>query len=344
MGKLNGLSKCILICLNQIGSDRTISATFYILKGKKSSQTIQDIHLFDLTKYFCLFPDLTRKDYQRCLNELKKDNLIRFHDEFNVHLTEIGIITSQQQIIPKLNGFKYGKNAQIFWKRFFLLTQTTSNLNNGNNRFRPIITDEEIQYFIKNYLFKLNCTMEQLNNYLYEECFAFLQFRNQIECEIFVMKLTGSNKIGLTNKQIAFEMSMDEWDIHLIFQSILHDLLSQIEKFQTLNSICPMIEVNKIGDSALKTKKLLLLNKSVKEISMIRNLKQSTVEDHIIEIMMEDKNIPISLFVSINLQMKIIEVYRQVASKKLRELKQNLDENISYFQIRLVLARMGEND
>lgn len=341
---LDGLSKCIVYCLNQIGADRTISATFYILKGKKSSQTIQDIHLFHLTPYFCVFPELSRKDYDIYLNKLSKQKLIYFQDDNHVAVTEKGKNELSDIILPKLNGYKYGKNTQIFWKRFLLLTQTISHLNNKSNRFRPIVVDEDIQLFVKNYLLNNLVSKTQINDFLYEDCFKFLQSREKNECDIFVMKLTGSDKIGLTNNQIATKLEIDVWDVHLIFQSMMHDLLSRIEKFKVLSSICPKMELRKLSDSALKTKKLYQLNKTIEEISATRNLKKSTVEDHFIEIMMQDPTIPIEHFVSLENQNLIKDIYKQTTSKKLSEMKQMLNSDISYFEIRLVLARMEEYD
>lgn len=341
---MDGLSKCILSCLRQLGTARTISATFYILKGKKSSQTIQDIHLFKVSPFFCVFPDLDRRVYDSYLNELSKKQLIYFVDENNVCLTEKGENLLQELRIPKVNGFKYGKSTQIFWKRFVLIVQTISNLANNNNKFRPVMNDDEIQLFVKKYLLSIPTSKKQFNDSLYTECLMFLRSMERIECEIFVRKLTGMYKIGLTNRQIAHELSIHEWDVYLIFQSMMHDLLSRIEDFPLLYSICPMLEVKVIGNSAIKTKKLLEMNKTIEEISTIRHLKRSTVEDHIIEIVRNDDSFRVEQFTSVEKQKKIVEVYEQSQTKKLSELKQLLDDTISYFDIRLVLVRMWKND
>lgn len=340
---MDGLSKCILTCLNRIGSDRTISATFYILKGKKSSQTIQDIHLFKLTPYFCVFPDLLRSEYDNKLVELKKEGYVSFSENNILSITNKAREIICSELLPSLNGYTYGKSSQIFWKRLHLLTQTISNLME-NKRFRPNIVDEDVQFFVKKYVLTIQYSKEQLNRFLFEECYKFLQSRRKTECEIFVRKLSGANKIGLTNKQIAEALSVDEWDIHLILQSILHNLLEKIDEYPLLKSICPPFEIEKIGDSTNKTKKLIELNKSIDEISVIRKLKRSTVEDHIIEIVMNETNFPIEKFVSVDKQKIIQEIYNQLSTKKLKVMKENLESDISYFEIRMVLARMDIYD
>ena len=60
----------ILDCLVQINGERTIYSIFHILKGKKSSQTIQDSHLFEISHYFRIFPSLNRNDFQQTLMHL----------------------------------------------------------------------------------------------------------------------------------------------------------------------------------------------------------------------------------------------------------------------------------
>lgn len=337
---MDSLQKCILRCLHKINLDRTIAATYYILIGKKSSQTMQDIHLFELSPFFCLFPELTRKEYNHYLNELKKVDLIRFQDENHVLVTENGISILQTMNIPKVNGYKYGRIAPVFWKRLMLIIQSISNLNNQNNRFRPIVIDEDIQNFVKQYLLNVPFQVEQLNELLFQECYTFLQTRELIECEIFVRKLTGLDRIGLTDEQIATELAIDKWDVYVLFQSSIHHLLSRIEEFPMLQSIEPII-VKKLSDSTYKTKLLLQKNKTIDEISNIRRLKRSTVEDHIIEIMMNEPSIPLDSFVSIEKQKMIEDAYEKISSKKLKEIKQRLVEDISYFEIRLVLARLS---
>lgn len=337
---MDGLSICILSCLDKIGVNRTTTATFYILKGKKSSQTMQDIHLFKLTSFFYLFPDLQKNNYEWYLQNLYKEGFIQFQHENSVSITEKGIGRLQKINLPYINGYKYGKIAQIFWRRVLLIVQTTSNLIKNNNRFRPIVSEEDIHLFVKDYLLNIPFTREQLSNQLYGECLSFLQSRTRQECEIFVWKLTGSARISLTNKQIANKLGIQEWDVYLIFQSMMHDLVRKIEDFPLLQTICPRGEMQQLGDSTRKTYSFLQKNKTIDDIVTLRNLKRSTVEDHIIEIARSNPNFSIDTFITVDKRKRIEEIYTQKSTKKLKELKQYLDESISYFEIRLVLARI----
>ena len=50
--ELTFLQTIILFCLQKINGERTIYSIYHLLKGKKSSQTIQDTHLFHLQSLF----------------------------------------------------------------------------------------------------------------------------------------------------------------------------------------------------------------------------------------------------------------------------------------------------
>ncbi|WP_407697167.1 helix-turn-helix domain-containing protein [Schinkia azotoformans] len=76
------------------------------------------------------------------------------------------------------------------------------------------------------------------------------------------------------------------------------------------------------------------------EIAIIRNLKESTIEDHIVEIASELKSFNIEPFVSNDLQGKIIESFQTLRTKRLKPIRSSLNDTVSYFQIRLVLGRM----
>lgn len=46
------LQYTLLYCLKQLNGERTVSSIYYLLKGKRSSQTLQDGNMFQIS--FCL--------------------------------------------------------------------------------------------------------------------------------------------------------------------------------------------------------------------------------------------------------------------------------------------------
>ena len=58
------IESIILNCLKQLNGERTIYSIYHLLKGKKTSQTIQDAHLFEITHYFGVYQWFTREDLE----------------------------------------------------------------------------------------------------------------------------------------------------------------------------------------------------------------------------------------------------------------------------------------
>src|SRR5699024_4914676 len=126
---MNELQYCILRCLSVFRTDRTVYATFHLLKGRKGTQTIQDAKLYKLEEYFGLFPYIKREEYNQLLIDLKKEKYILPFQEQFVQITEKaeGVLVSWRGL-PNVNGFLYGEYAMLLWKRLSLIVQTISHM------------------------------------------------------------------------------------------------------------------------------------------------------------------------------------------------------------------------
>lgn len=72
-------------------------------------------------------------------------------------------------------------------------------------------------------------------------------------------------------------------------------------------------------------------------------MKVNTIEDHLVEIVLSDKSFPIADYVSLDDEREIAAAINELGTKKLKAIKQMVDnKQISFFQIRLVLAKIGD--
>jgi uncharacterized protein YpbB len=62
------IENILLYCLKQLNGERTIYSIYHLLNGKKSSQTLQDAHLFSLKRYFGILESLTRESFDERFN------------------------------------------------------------------------------------------------------------------------------------------------------------------------------------------------------------------------------------------------------------------------------------
>ena len=74
---------------------------------------------------------------------------------------------------------------------------------------------------------------------------------------------------------------------------LLHTI-NQSSRYQLLSKVITNIKVSTyLTESTVKTKELFERGMSMQEISQIRNLKMSTIEDHFVEISINDTAFPI---------------------------------------------------
>jgi len=75
----------------------------------------------------------------------------------------------------------------------------------------------------------------------------------------------------------------------------------------------------------------------LQEIAAIRQLKTSTIEDHFVELAMNDPYFNFTPFLPHDLFKQIVAVSKSRNTKRLRDIKEELPD-ATYFQIRLALA------
>lgn len=340
----------VLYCLSKYSGERSIYAIYHLLQGKKSSQTIQDAKLFKLESFFQSMQQLSKKNIDDIIFELQASGFISLTKKDTYILTENGSFYLEKYMkrypIPSyLNGWRHHKKALLLWQRFSLIVQTLSFLNYENSSFTPVIYDEDAQRFVKSYFKKINNRYETAHE-IFKESQSLLKLLPRQQAEIFVLHLSGYHRVGYTIEQIGRILNIDIEYAFILFQAVLHFMIETIEKnpiqFHHLMSFIEQDDqsIAPLTLSSQKTYELLNLNKSISEIAIIRNLKESTIEDHIVEIASELKSFNIAPFVSSDLQEKIIHSFRSLRTKRLKPIRSSLNDTVSYFQIRLVLGRM----
>src|SRR5699024_10604664 len=133
--------------------ERTLYSIFYLLKGKRSIQTVQDAHLYNLTSYYGIYKKLSLHEYDVILQNLLNEKKINYNDTTHTY----SITKKGESYIREGNhsrmfflGMSYNNAAPIFYKRILLFIQVWSNSIQLNQRYMPIIEDVQTENFIKN--------------------------------------------------------------------------------------------------------------------------------------------------------------------------------------------------
>ncbi|WP_010284308.1 helix-turn-helix domain-containing protein [Bacillus timonensis] len=352
--KLTYRSILILEGIHKLGGERTVYGIYHLLNGKKSSQTIGDANLFNLTHLFGILKPLNREHFQLEIRILLENAFIEEMEPSSNKfiITKLGLTLldgelSKKPIPSHLDGWKYNDTSLLLWRRLSLLTQVLSNLIDGKKQYTPIQQEDSVFDWVKEFLLKEGHNRFLLTESLYNEVLQSLELVSELEATIFVMRLTSSSRVGYTIEQISSILGEDETWCQILFLHTLHSIVLQLvsngEKFPILVS---MIETEHqenglLTASTRATYQMLLQGKTIDEIARIRNLKRNTIEDHVVEVTHQKPDFLIDPFVPPIHQQLILSTYKSLQTKQLRFLKEKLTKDISYFEIRLVLARLG---
>lgn len=342
--------RLILHVLLKLEGDRTPGAVYHILTGKKSSQSIQDMKWYELTEWYGVFPKLSMEVFQNDISLLQKNHLLLDSADFIKTANQAKEVDQAFWSVyskPVLyNQWKYGAAADIFWNRLALLVQCLSFSLAGSGHFIPVTREKAVLRWLKQIWPSEKQVKAKLADGLFHELEKLLSGVEPQEAAIAANKLGGYARTGLTFSQIAKALKQEEEEVIYRFNGILHYIIEVLQKnvssFPLLASILPTVDSSvRLTKTAAETKRLLDEGWSFDKISQLRRLKQSTIEDHIIEIASESSSFPLYDYVPVESAEKIKTVSDSRRTRKMKELKEQLPETVTYFHIRLTLAYYG---
>ncbi|HLR63187.1 MAG TPA: helix-turn-helix domain-containing protein [Lentibacillus sp.] len=337
----------IMSCCSRFKDGRSISAVYHLLKGKRSIQTVQDSHIYQLNRFYGIYPSLQKRDFEEHIHQLADEDMLLLNNT-NAAMTTVrgeNWLREQKKHVPVnyFNGMEYYQKASIFLERLLLLIQTMTNSKKNNFHFIPVVDKRIATNWVKRQYYQTHRFQANFLNQLYEELYQLLKCFSEMEANIFVDSLTGYNHYGMSSFQIADHYEMKQLDVPLVRTAIVHHMLTIISRNTAAYPLFTRFlqdlpQEMRITSSAGKTKELLDRHYSAEDIAIMRQLKLNTIYDHVVEIALYDENFPIEAYVTAGEQAEIKGAVKNISSFKLKAIKQEVNETISYFQIRLVLA------
>lgn len=336
----------LFVCIQKIGTERSVSSIYHLLKGKKSIQTIQDGYLFELSFLFGIYPKLDRSAFDKEINILASQQYIHMNEENQVTMTEAGDEYYQQLASTYasfyFNGLEYGKLPEKHLQFLYLLSQTVTYLLSNQKHFIPIIDDYEVQQSVKTFLKKTTLSLDEILQTIYQDVHNLLVNYPEEMSEIMVDTFTTIRQTGLTQYQLVDKHGFTVHDITLMMMSFAHELTRNYRNnhvFQPFIKFASEQRKSKLlTHSAKQTLNMLMDGYSLQDIANYRKLRVATIEDHVIEIIYSDNRLDWHQFMSKSILEQIWNVIAKLKTVKLKTLKDALPKDITYFQIKLALA------
>lgn len=337
----------ILHMVDRLKEERTISAPYHLIRGKRSGQTIQDVKSYHLTKYFALFPRLTKQSYDQIIQQMIQSGWLRVNEMSVPQITEQGKSILNKMPDLYLNGWLYRGNERIFFQRLSLVTQTLSHVKAKDLSFVPTQKDEKIHNWVRHFLHNVSFKNEGfIENYYHELKTTFHSAKlTDLHLTILSHRLSGYQVSGVTWQQLSHVLKKDQLELEILFQESLHIVLDKISLNNKLLLLPKMSEGIKsttpLTESAKKTADFYKQGYSFEQIMSLRQLKSSTIEDHFVEMAMNEPSFSIQMFFPDEDIQLAIQQIKNHQTKKLRTLKE-VFPTYSYFQLRLLIAVGGD--
>ena len=331
MVRLSYLDYFYLSLFSQVQSKKK-STIYHILNGKKTASILYSTEKYQLTYYFSLFPKLDRVQFNKSIEKMVHLNYLLLSEQKDSYfLSEEGkntgsLFFSNHYYPKQLNFLQDGLALINFWRTLQLITQVLSEIRYKNKNYIPIEKDLGKQLWLKQWLKKKKISKQQLAMEFGQEWILILRDLPLLNAEIIAANLSGHENTGKTQKQLAETFKKESVEIHLIVLDSLA-LIGQIIDKNTLNVPlfrCIYKEMHLTYEGTTKsarlTKQYLLDGYSLEEAANYRQLKSSTVNEHIIEISIMDP---------------LFDLTTVVPSDKLNEIKQllKLTPKITYQEL-----------
>lgn len=330
----------LLYLLQSFREERTVSAPYHLLKGKRSGQTIQDVGLFSLYAYFGILPKLARTRFDEAIDELVQEGRLTVYGDgyYTVHQTI-------NEAPPYYDGWHYRGHEHVFFARLSLAVQTLSQQQAGDLRFVPLQKDEVVQQYVRDFLRWAHYETGTIGRVLKEELTLVCSELSEQQAQRLLLRLSGAHVTGYSWAQLALFYDETQLDTQLSFVSVLHTVLAHIERLNVplLQALTQHIKVDTVvTHSALQTAQLYNEGHTLEQIAQLRRLKINTIEDHIVEMAMSDATFSLAPFVNEQDVANVQTLVEQLQTRKLKPLKEHLP-HMSYFQLRLILAKGGRS-
>ncbi|MFC4683410.1 helix-turn-helix domain-containing protein [Exiguobacterium sp. s149] len=329
----------LLLSIQRLKGERSERSLFHVLNGKRSATTLQDAFFYDLEPIFGLFP-YTKYDYEKLLTSFEKRGWL---NRSSFTLTEAGAMLASPEAVSDLFdrlGGEYRDYTTMTWKRLSLFVQTFMSLEHERT-FYPVQADRLAERWVKQ-IVRTEREWRPLIQSFHHELETALEDIGDPYATAVVYRFTGAFETGYTYEQIAALLDVDARTARLYFLAGWNALLWKLPRDAKLLGFAHGLSSERMTLSARGSYEQFLAGRSFQQVQSQRRLRTSTIEDHVVEMAMYLDEFPLDQFVPLE-QIKQVEQLRDESSWALKPIFEQID-GISYYQIRLVFARLKRGE
>ncbi|MHC9536356.1 helix-turn-helix domain-containing protein [Dellaglioa sp. BT-FLS60] len=318
---------------------RRSNVIYSIIIGRNTVSNIYWGMRYGLLDYFGMAPRFSNERFRVGLSKLQQNHFLEESDG-QVWLTVQGV-NRQKKLTRELYQIKFPElMSQYKFKEWtetcILAIQVVSELSFANRHYYPIVTSELTKFNIKKWFSKND--KKKLAEQVNSELHLFIQ-KIDVNAElIFMNKLIGHQLNGLTDQQLAIELELSEIEIQLIYRDTMNFFASWVEqqKQSVFKELVQLVrKTGIISESAKDTMRLVDMGLSIDDIARRRNLKKSTINEHLLELAMLSDVFPFDIFLTKKISDDLTEVMGKNIDRLPFQKIQNQLPDMTFFNYRL---------
>jgi len=329
------LERIFLESIQRLRNERSDRSLYHVFQGKKSATSLQDAHFYDLESTFGTVT-VSKQRFESILTELAEKQWIERQETLRLTNEGTRLVGQLSSVVIDQLGGELRGYAEMMWKRLSLLVQTLICLE-AKQPFIPVQQETIVREWVKSVLPTISNRSNWLHD-MHQELIRLFERLPEREATLISYRLSGV-QAGWSYPQLAHMMKVDVETVQFEFIIAWRKCIADLEKAPLLKQIGADLHTSKMTQSAQTTWELLQQGLSVEDVAIRRRLKNSTMEDHLVEIAMYAPSFPLDHFVIPAQQEEIRRISQQLETYALKRIKSEMQTDASYFQIRLVLAR-----
>jgi uncharacterized protein YpbB len=321
---------------------RGLTAVSQLLKGTPSHQAIWDAHLYQVTPWFGVLPQLETQQADTVIKQLMKKGLLTEEMQGKrkvIQLTNLGqeaAPTTSWERVPPLSF-----RADLQLERLLLWIQTLSHDMNASRSYQPVSRKPAVWHWIK--AVRRSDLWKTAYDFI-PILFQQLEELPENQRELLVRRMSGYGTVGESYVQMARATHRSVMDIQAELRVAIYQLLRGIQaKGYPMGQA--FLANDLIGEggfplygltsSAKESARFLTHGMPIPELMKVRKLRLSTVQDHIIELALLNPDWSPNAYASEKTLQPYIDHVENSPFAALKELQDRWEGQADYFQLRL---------
>lgn len=328
------------------------SQLYNVIKGKRTASMLFISFKNRWNNLFGIEPTMSRASFTHFINLLKKNLMVQVANQ-EIEITEKGkeyshaFIQEFRRYETPLN-IGFNRVIRAFWLKVNFIVQVVSEYLHHNSQYTPLESDLSQQLWVKRWLKKQGGLSAIVSSWVKESIKLVEVIPNEYDRKLLTFQLIGHQHTGLTNEQLCQRLQITPFQLKL---DRLYAIQSVIKRLDS--STTPLIysiyhealeeESYGLSSTSMETYYYLKCGLNIEEIARKKRVKNSTVNEHILELAISMESFPRLKFIKKQNEQKLNNLFDENLMIRYKDAKNKVSE-LNFLEFRLLQVERIYNE